>query len=70
MSAETKPSRVTQVAMTRALKAAKSAGFSVSRFDIGPDGKLSVHIASGEKIEPASTPFDAWKQRQQNARPS
>jgi hypothetical protein len=64
------PRRVRQGDVTKALKAAKAAGLNVSRVDIEPDGKLSILIGDGESSEPASTPFDAWKQRQQNARPT
>ena len=64
------PQRIRQGEVTKALKAAKAAGLNVSRVDIEPDGKLSLMIGDREVIEAPATPFDEWKQRQQNARPS
>lgn len=62
--------RFKQGDVAKALRAAKSAGLNVSRVEIEPDGKLSIMIGDGERIEPATTPFDLWKERQRNARAS
>ncbi len=61
--------KIKQADISRALKAANSAGLKVSRVEIGPDGKLSIFIADCSPREPSTTPFDAWKERQ-NARPA
>jgi hypothetical protein len=54
--------------VSRALKAANSAGLRVARVDIEPDGKLSILFFDGTRIEPA-TPLDTWKDKR-NARPA
>ncbi len=63
-----KPTKIKQVDITRALKAAMSAGLKVSRVEI-TDGKLSISMANGTIVEPPSTPFDAWRDKR-NARPA
>lgn len=64
-----KHARFKQGDVTRALKAANSAGLKVSRVDIEPDGKLSILISDGSRIDPPATPFDAWKEKR-DARPA
>ncbi len=61
--------KIKQADISRALKAANSAGLKVSRMEISPDGKLSIFIADRSTREPSTTPFDAWKERK-NARPA
>ncbi len=61
--------KIKQSDISRALKAANSAGLKVSRVEISPDGKLSIFIAGGSACGPSTTPFDAWKERK-NGRPT
>jgi hypothetical protein len=64
-----KPARFKQGDVARALKAASSAGFKVSRVEIEPDGKLCLLMADGALVDQPSTPFDAWREKR-NARPA
>ena len=47
-----------QLDITRALKGAEKAGFSVGRAEIGPDGKI-VLVAKGAAIVPEND-LDKW----------
>lgn len=46
--------------VTRALRAAQAAGIDVERYEIEPDGKITVIAKSADMAEPMS-PLDKWK---------
>jgi hypothetical protein len=55
-----------QIDLTRALKAARAAGFDVVGYEINPDGKIIVRTGKPEVQE--KTPLDQWITN--HARPS
>jgi len=61
--------RFKQADVARALKATNSAGLKVARVDIDPDGRISMTIADGSKIETPTTSFDNWRTKR-DARPA
>jgi hypothetical protein len=55
-----------QIDVTRALRAARAAGFDVVGYEIDPDGKIIVRTGKSETTEAA--PLDKWIAN--HARPS
>jgi hypothetical protein len=58
MSRSRQPSAFRQADVTRAFRAAKTAGVRVARVEIDRDGKIV--IVTGEAPVKDSTPLDAW----------
>lgn len=54
--------KLTQGDITRALKAARSAGFEVDTIEIRPDGVMQISRLPTAVARPADA-FDAWKAR-------
>ncbi|MNS15574.1 hypothetical protein D3C72_472110 [compost metagenome] len=52
--------RFTQADVSKALKAARAAGFDVSAVEIDHDGTIRIVRQPEPKVE-AADPFDAWK---------
>lgn len=55
------PSKFKQSDISRALKAAQSAGFEVGAIEIRPDGVLQISRASPQVEVSPSAPFEVWK---------
>ena len=55
------PAKFTQGDISRALKAARSAGFDVGSIEIRPDGVLQISRSTVPAITAPIDPFEAWK---------
>lgn len=55
------PSKFKQSDISRALKAAQSAGFEVGAIEIRPDGVLQISRASTRVEVSPNDPFELWK---------
>jgi hypothetical protein len=53
-----RPANVTQAEIVRALRAAKGAGLEVTRYEIGPDGKVVVFTTNGEMASSPQSDLD------------
>lgn len=51
----------TQGDISRALKAARSAGFEVGAIELRPDGVMQIKRATSEAASEATSPFEIWK---------
>ncbi len=59
--------RFTQAEVTRAIKAAQSAGLVVSRLEIEPDGKITVFtVPDQQPSSDAERALDAWREQQRH----
>ena len=59
----TRRAAFTQAELTRAIRAAKSAGMAVARCEISPDGRI---VLSEAAEPPAPDAFDEWKAKRGN----
>jgi Cys-tRNA synthase (O-phospho-L-seryl-tRNA:Cys-tRNA synthase) len=62
-----RPAKFRQIDVTRALKAAKAAGVSISRCEIDAEGKIVIvsdvaHMAT--TVAPGRTAYERWKAEQ------
>jgi hypothetical protein len=60
----TRRATFTQAELTRAIKAAKSAGMTVARCEISPDGRI---VLSEAAEAPAEDVFGKWQARREGA---
>jgi acylphosphatase len=60
-----RPSTFRQADISRAVKAAQTAGLAIGKVEVAPDGTIRVIVASTPELSPANS-FDQWKSK--NAR--
>jgi hypothetical protein len=60
-----RPSTFRQADVSRAVKAAQTAGLTIGKVEVAPDGTIRVIVANAPELSPAN-PFDQWKSK--NAR--
>lgn len=58
----TRRTTFTQAELTRAIKAAKSAGMAVTRCEISPDGRI---VLSEQAVQPIEDVYGEWKAKRE-----
>jgi hypothetical protein len=55
------PATFKETDLTRALRAARKAGFDVDRVEVGRDGRIVLVLKNGDKVLTERNEWDEWR---------